>query len=91
LADLGWQAPFTDAQGRRSFIREHVHKHADYLAAFRAANLNIVDCVEPVLTSEHVRAKRRVFEWIPEATSQAYAGLPGVLVWLTEKEPTNRY
>jgi SAM-dependent methyltransferase len=85
LAHLGWQAPFTDADGRRSFIREHAHKHADYLSAFRAAHLEILDCVEPELTADHVRAKRRVFEHIPEATTQAYVGLPGVLIWFAEK------
>lgn len=85
LAHLGWQAPFTDADGRRSFIREHVHKHADYLAAFRTAHLEVLDCVEPELTADHVRAKRRVFERIPEATLQAYVGLPGALIWFAEK------
>lgn len=90
LARLGWQAPFTDAEGQRGFIREHTHTHADYLAAFHAAKLDIADCIEPVLTSEHVRAKHRVFEQIPEATSQAYSGSPGVLVWLAEKRTTDR-
>jgi len=34
---------------------------------------------------EHVPAKRRAFRHIPEATVQAYAGLPAVLVWDIEK------
>ena len=29
-------------------------------------------------------AKRRVFEHMPEATMQAYVGLPGVLIWCAE-------
>jgi len=32
-----------------------------------------------------VPAKRRAFRHIPEATVQAYAGLPAVLVWDIEK------
>lgn len=84
-AYLGWQAPFTDARGRRGFVREHTHGHADYLSAFRSAGLHVRDCVEPALTADHVRAKRRAFAHIPEATRQAYVGLPTVLVWELEK------
>jgi SAM-dependent methyltransferase len=82
---LGWQAPFADASGRRGFVREHPHTHADYLAAFTSAGLRVRGCVEPELTAEHVPAKRRAFRHLPEATVQAYAGLPAVLVWDIEK------
>jgi SAM-dependent methyltransferase len=80
-AHLGWHAPFADATGRRGFVREHPHTHADYWAAFRSAGLRVQGCVEPELTADHARAKRRAFRHIPEATISAYAGLPGVLVW----------
>ena len=86
-AHLGWHAAFTDAHGRRGFVREHTHTHADYLAAFRSADLHVSDCVEPELTADQVRALRRAFRHVPEATVRAYAGLPGVLVWAVEKEP----
>jgi ubiquinone/menaquinone biosynthesis C-methylase UbiE len=82
---LGWHAPFTDARGNRAFVREHPHTHADYLNAFKAAGLQMLGCAEPKLTSTHVRAKRRAFLHLPDATMQAYAGLPGVLVWDVEK------
>jgi hypothetical protein len=36
LAALGWQAPFSGADGRRGFVREYPHTHADYLTALRA-------------------------------------------------------
>jgi hypothetical protein len=84
-AHLGWHAPFADAEGRRGFVREHSHTHADYLAAFRAAGLDVRDCVEPELAPEQVRTKRRAFRHIPEGTLAAYVGLPGALVWLVEK------
>ena len=77
---LGWQAPFAGAGGRRGFVREHPHTHADYLAAFTTAGLQARGCTEPELGEEHVPAKRRAFRHIPEATVQAYAGLPAVLV-----------
>jgi SAM-dependent methyltransferase len=84
-AHLGWQAPYTDAHGRRGFVREYPHNHADYLAAFRSAGLHVLDCVEPELDAELVRAKRRAYGHIPEATKHAYVGLPAVLVWNLEK------
>lgn len=82
---LGWHAPFEDALGRRRFVREHAHTHGDYLAAFIAADLAVRRCVEPPLAAEHVRAKRRAFRHVPDATVAAYAGLPGVLIWDLEK------
>ena len=85
-AHLGWHAPFEDAQGRRGFVREHTHTHADYLAAFRTAGLRAHDCVEPEITADEVSAKRRAFRHIPEATAAAYVGLPAVLVWDVVKE-----
>jgi SAM-dependent methyltransferase len=84
-AQLGWHAPFTGADGRRGFVREHPHTHAGYLAAFRASGLELRDCAEPLLTADEVRTKRRAYEHVPEATVAAYLGLPGVLVWAAEK------
>ena len=84
-AHLGWHAPFEDAEGRRWFVREHAHTHADYLSAFRRAGLQVRDCIEPVITSGEVQVKRRAIRYIPEATAAAYEGLPGVLVWDVEK------
>jgi SAM-dependent methyltransferase len=78
---LGWQAPFSDASGRRAFIREHPHTHAEYFAAFAGAALRVRQCLEPRLTDELIQSKRRAFEHIPEATVAAYGGLPAVLVW----------
>jgi ubiquinone/menaquinone biosynthesis C-methylase UbiE len=85
---LGWHAPFSDASGRRGFVREHPHTHADYWSAFRSAGLQVCDCLEPALTADHVRTKRRAFRHIPEATLRAYVGLPGVLVWHVDKPMT---
>ena len=81
LACLGWQAPFAGPDGQRGFVREHPHGHGEYLRAFRDSALSVLDCREPVLAVEHVRDKRRAFGRIPDATTQAYVGLPGVLIW----------
>jgi SAM-dependent methyltransferase len=79
-AFLGWHAPFTDPSGRRRFVREHAYGHGEYLEAFRAAGLGLGHCLEPPITAAEVRAKRRAYTHIPEAATEAYAGLPGVLV-----------
>ncbi len=84
-AFLGWHAPFEDEHGRRRFVREHTHTHADYLAAFRTAHLHVRHCIEPELGPADVEAKRRAFRHVPDAALAAYVGLPAVLVWDTEK------
>jgi ubiquinone/menaquinone biosynthesis C-methylase UbiE len=88
---LGWHAPFDAGDGRRRFVREHPHIHADYFRAFSAAGLVVRHCVEPLLTDETVQAKRRAFRHLPDATLAAYVGLPAVLVWdaaaATAREP----
>jgi len=84
-AILGWHAPFADDAGARHFVRDHTHTHADYLAAFRSANLRLVNCLEPEFTAAEVEAKRRAFAHIPAAALAAYVGLPAVLVWDVEK------
>ncbi len=84
-AHLGWHAPFEDAESGRGFVREHPHTHADYFSAFAGAGLRVRGCLEPILGLDQVRAKRRAFRHIPDATAAAYLGLPGVLVWDLEK------
>ena len=85
LAHLGWHAPFADAEGRRRFVREHPHTHAEYFAAFDSAGSQVVGCLEPRMTDDLVQTKERAFRHAPSATVQAYAGLPAVLVWNAER------
>ena len=82
---LGWNAPFSAADGSRGFVREHPHLHSDYLAAFAAAGLRASGCFEPTITERQLGAKRRAFRHLPEATAAAYLGLPAVLVWAAER------
>jgi len=82
---LGWHAPFEDAAGRRRFVREHPHTHADYLSAFHHAGLDLVTCQEPALTRREIQAKRRAWQVIPDAALAAYEGMPAVLVLELEK------
>jgi SAM-dependent methyltransferase len=82
---LGWNAPFSAPDGSRGFVREHPHLHADYLAAFNAAGLEVTDCIEPTLTEQQLSTKRRAFRHLPQATAAAYLGLPSVLVWAARR------
>jgi hypothetical protein len=82
---LGWNAPFSAADGSRGFVREHPHMHSDYLASFAGAGLRVTGCVEPAITEQQLGAKRRAFRHFPEATAAAYLGLPAVLVWAAER------
>lgn len=82
---LGWNAPFSGADGSRGFVREHPHLHADYLNAFESAGLQISRCVEPTITESQLGAKKRAFRHVPEATAAAYLGLPAVLVLAADK------
>lgn len=84
-AFLGWQAPFQDPAGRRRFVREHPHTHADYLSSFMESGLDLVTCIEPALTPREIQARRRVWPFIPEAALAAYQGMPAVLVMELEK------
>ncbi|HEX3784004.1 MAG TPA: class I SAM-dependent methyltransferase [Pseudonocardiaceae bacterium] len=79
-AHLGWHATFQDADGNGGFVREYPHTHADYLAAFAAAGLTVVTCVEPPLGIADVPAKRRAYRHFPEATIAAYLGLPARVI-----------
>lgn len=89
-AALGWHAPFEDGQGRRRFVREHAHTHADYFTALTAAGLEVRDLIEPALSEVEVRAKRRATRHMPEATLAAYLGLPAVLIWHARKPQPGR-
>jgi SAM-dependent methyltransferase len=82
---LGWNAPFSGADGARGFVREHPHLHSDYLDAFATAGLEITECLEPTIGADELSAKRRAFRHIPQATAAAYIGLPAVLVWAARK------
>ena len=84
-AHLGWHAPFRGSDGARGFVREHPHTHSEYLAAFDAAGLALRGCDEPVMTAAQAPSKRRAYAAVPDATVQAYAGLPAVLVWDVER------
>ncbi|MCY4582812.1 MAG: class I SAM-dependent methyltransferase [Chloroflexi bacterium] len=81
---LGAQARYRPVDAERGFVRNHVHLASDYLAAFQAAGLDVVGCIEPLWGDEEIAT----FEFakdFPDMLSAAVRGLPIVVVWELEK------
>ena len=72
--------PGADLTDGVPYVVNLTHQISDYIAAFNAANLTIVDCIEPVFGDAQVENVPS-FAAIPEASRQAFAGLPFLLVW----------
>lgn len=64
--------------GDQRFIRNQIHRHADYLAAFRRAGLQVVDCREPVLPENFLDDHD---DPLAKLYNLAVGGLPAVLIW----------
>jgi len=77
-----------DGQARfgGGFVRNHVHLPSAYLAAFRRAGLDVVDCQEPVMGPEDAR-EEPLYTVAPEAVAGAMVGLPYLLIWEASRRP----
>jgi ubiquinone/menaquinone biosynthesis C-methylase UbiE len=79
MALTGAHASFRDVNGDPNFMRSYHHSVAEYMAAFRAHSLTVVDCREPSWSLDHARAQ---FAFVPDAVlEEAVVGLPMALVW----------
>ena len=65
------------------YVVNLTHQISDYVSAFNAAGLSIVDCVEPLFGEAQVEGVPS-FAAIPDASRQAYLGLPFLLIWRLE-------
>lgn len=83
LVSLGWQAQFPGGGDLQGFIRLHHHRMSDYVTAGLRHGFAIRGCSEPPLTIEAARTPTA--GRIPEASEQAFAGLPAVVVWEYER------
>jgi ubiquinone/menaquinone biosynthesis C-methylase UbiE len=85
---LGMSAFFIAADGRAGQVRSHPHLHADYLAAFAAAGLRVVRCVEPAAGEEEVALMSGGLMGVaPDAFRDALVGIPAALVWDLVRDP----
>lgn len=66
------------------WVRNHSHAASTWLRAFRAAGLDVVDCLEPEFTEEQASSTPAAFVF-PEAARVASSGLAGLWVWVVTK------
>jgi len=89
LVLLGGQAFFRLADGSRAFVRNLHHSHADYVAAFAAAGLEVRSCAEPEwpypsyvnLYPPGGPAELEEQGILDAAGTGAFGGMPGMLIW----------
>jgi SAM-dependent methyltransferase len=82
---LGTSGFFIGSDGAAGNVTTFHHPHSCYLAAFRAARLEIVDCVEPVVEEQDLAAlSGGLLSLAEEAFRCAWVGLPNALVWELE-------
>lgn len=62
------------------YVRSVIHQCSDWLAAFRAAVLSVVDCLEPPVDESVVRTAPS-YPAYPEAARQAFLGMPYLIIW----------
>ncbi len=63
-----------------NYVPNLVHNVHEYVAAIVATDLEIVGCHEP-LVGEEIVASFPSFQAFPDATRQAFLGLPYLLIW----------
>jgi SAM-dependent methyltransferase len=81
---LGGSAIFRDKNGYYRNVKSFVHSHAEYVAAFLAAGLEIRGCFEPALTEE-LAAAGVLFSIAPQAFLKGSVGMPLALIWLLSR------
>ncbi len=73
---------FLRADGSAGNVRSFHHPHGRYLAAFRKAGLDVLDCVEPCLEEEDLQALSGGLSGLAEeAFRSAWVGIPNALLW----------
>lgn len=78
---IGGGAFFASEDGTFGLVREYLHLHSEYLAAFEGAGLKVVGCVEPVLTERQIEMFGFSYLRQPEAQRMSHLGLPFALIW----------
>ena len=76
--------PVDDDAAGIHYVPNLLHPVSSYVRAFTAAGLVIRECREPVV-DETILARFPSHVVLPEATEQAFLGLPYLLLWRAEK------
>jgi ubiquinone/menaquinone biosynthesis C-methylase UbiE len=72
--------PAGDVTGGIPYVVNRTHHVSEYIAAFGAAGLSIVECIEPRVIEDRLDTFPS-YPVLPEATRQAFLGMPYLLVW----------
>jgi ubiquinone/menaquinone biosynthesis C-methylase UbiE len=67
------------------YVENLTHHVSDYIAAFNVAGLSIVRCVEPTMGPAQIK-RLPSFGFYPEASHDAFADLPQLLIWQLRKD-----
>ncbi len=79
---LGGTGLFLRADSSAGNVESFHHAHGRYLAAFRKAGLDVLQCVEPCLEEEDLQALSGGLSTLAEeAFRSAWIGIPNALVW----------
>lgn len=82
---MGGAAFFQAADGSFAFVRDFLHLHSEYIRAFSEAGLRIRQCTEVTIKEGHLPLHGFSYPSIPEATKDAYVGLPLALIWQLDR------
>lgn len=77
-AVAGW--PSDDLTRGIPYVVNRTHQISDYINAFNGGGLSVLECVEP-LFGEAEATRVPSFALYPDATRQAFIGLPYLLIW----------
>jgi ubiquinone/menaquinone biosynthesis C-methylase UbiE len=72
--------PTDDGSPGVPFVVNITHQLSDYIRAFLAAGLTIVECLEPDVTEEML-PRFPSYRALPDATRAAFLGLPYLVIW----------
>lgn len=71
-----------------TWVRNHSHHASTWLRGFRAANLAVTDCLEPVATEAQIQT-HPVSAFYPDAARGAIENLPSMWIWSLTKTENN--
>jgi len=86
MASIGGQAFYGGISADRpmTWVENHYHGAATWLAAFRAAALEVVDCQEPPMTEGQIAASPATALY-PDAARTLCSGRPGLWIWVVRR------
>jgi ubiquinone/menaquinone biosynthesis C-methylase UbiE len=72
--------PGADLTDGVPYVRNLTHMVSEYITAFADADLRILQCIEPLFSDRQI-AGLPSYPVYPDASRQAYGGLPSLLIW----------